>query len=287
MMNMISGPFTPHSPFLDVGIDSLTIKATFIFSKSNSSTRINKEIASFINNIERTIHALSNLHERLHHSVFQYILLSPTKFVLNGEYIFPLICILLPVLIRGVLVVLFSDDKSICYHLQFFQLLLLLIFFLSMTSLPIYIFSHFNFTLQTSNSTMLLHSIFALWYLILLFIFKCFMVPKIIRLCQIFRRKLHFVLWVTCVYAHAPIAIFHYSLAFLSALFLSPILAVHCDADKQTKFHLIYVVILFSMAWVPILILPIDSPFFCFLYSPILFLLIVYEFREWNRYKVA
>lgn len=51
--------------------------------------------------MEHLLRALSNLHERLHHSIAQYTMPSPSKFVSHGEYIYPAVLVSLPMVARA------------------------------------------------------------------------------------------------------------------------------------------------------------------------------------------
>ncbi len=50
--------------------------------------------------VEHVVRALSNLHEKLHHSTTQYLLVSSNKFVSSSEYVFPVILFLIPLAMR-------------------------------------------------------------------------------------------------------------------------------------------------------------------------------------------
>ena len=50
---------------------------------------------------EHLLRSISNLHERLHHSIAQYTMPSPSKFVSHGEYIYPAILVSLPMVVRA------------------------------------------------------------------------------------------------------------------------------------------------------------------------------------------
>eukprot|EP00586_Coscinodiscus_wailesii_P009722 CAMPEP_0172508280 /NCGR_PEP_ID=MMETSP1066-20121228/210770_1 /TAXON_ID=671091 /ORGANISM="Coscinodiscus wailesii, Strain CCMP2513" /LENGTH=415 /DNA_ID=CAMNT_0013286197 /DNA_START=62 /DNA_END=1306 /DNA_ORIENTATION=- len=91
MGSMVLGARPPHSPFLEVGIDSFSVQARL---PSSDMTVMHVSLEHFMR-------GLSNLEERLHHSVVQYLLLSTKKFVSNGEYIYPTLLLLLPAVIVG------------------------------------------------------------------------------------------------------------------------------------------------------------------------------------------
>ena len=92
---MAVGPFPPHSEALDRGIDSLTIQASFHGQYRKDPCLELMDI------LENSLRALSNLHERLHHSFVLYWMPSPDKFVSHMEFMLPNILLLLPIAIRG------------------------------------------------------------------------------------------------------------------------------------------------------------------------------------------
>ena len=91
---MAVGPFPPHAPALERGIDSLTIRASF-----DGTYRRNPSV-ELVQHSEYIIRSLANLHERLHHSFTLYLLPSPMTFVSHIEYLLPNILVLLPLAVR-------------------------------------------------------------------------------------------------------------------------------------------------------------------------------------------
>ena len=88
---LVIGPRQPHSSALNHGIDSLTIEVRIPDNGlgSSSSSNIHPHYADLTRCMEHLLRSISNLHERLHHSIAQYTMPSPSKFVSHGEYIFP------------------------------------------------------------------------------------------------------------------------------------------------------------------------------------------------------
>ena len=93
----VKGPFPPHAQALDRGIDAITITANFA-GKSNFDR---DPVVETVEYIEYLVHALSGLHEQLHHSFTLYWMPSPTKFVSHIEYLLPIVLLLLPNAIRA------------------------------------------------------------------------------------------------------------------------------------------------------------------------------------------
>lgn len=100
----IVGPRQPHASALGRGIDALTIEVRIPSAASGvppSSSSIHPHGADLARVAEHLLRSVSNLHERLHHSVAQYALPSPSKFVSHGEYVYPAILVALPMVVRA------------------------------------------------------------------------------------------------------------------------------------------------------------------------------------------
>lgn len=113
---LVIGPVQPHSFALNKGIDALTIEIHIPTTKSsletfNPDSAIHPHYADLSRCVEHLLRSISNLHERLHHSVAQYTMPSPSKFVSHGEYIYPAILVSLPMVVRAVSLAL-SDITS-------------------------------------------------------------------------------------------------------------------------------------------------------------------------------
>lgn len=101
---MAAGPYPPHWAALDHGIDSLTLQLSFRGAFRQDP------ILETLRILEDVLRALSNLHERLHHSFVLYWLPSPEKFVSHMEYFLPTILVLLPLASRAFGVMLFKGE---------------------------------------------------------------------------------------------------------------------------------------------------------------------------------
>lgn len=95
-----------HTRFLEYGVDSLTIKTSLNINATkeyhSSHHTLLVEAGDFIQKVEHTVRALSNLHEKLHHSITQYLLVSSKKFISCTEYLLPVILMLMPLAIRAI-----------------------------------------------------------------------------------------------------------------------------------------------------------------------------------------
>lgn len=98
-----------HAPFLEYGIDSMTV---IVEVPINNERKFRDDIQTFATACENLIRGFSNLHERLHHSVALYILPSTKKFISNAEFILPCIVALLPCLLNFLKVV-FRESKHL------------------------------------------------------------------------------------------------------------------------------------------------------------------------------
>lgn len=102
VMGLAIGPRTPHASALHHGIDALTIELRIPNNTNNGSpSSIHPHYADVIRCTEHLLRSISNLHERLHHSIAQYIMPSPSKFVSHGEYVYPAILVALPMVVRA------------------------------------------------------------------------------------------------------------------------------------------------------------------------------------------
>jgi glycosylphosphatidylinositol transamidase len=95
MKTMAIGPAGAHSAALDRGIDSVTIRIEFPATPENTYRMETIQYTLYL------IRALSNLHERLHHSLTLYLLPTSRTFVSHMEYFLPNVLVLLPLAIRA------------------------------------------------------------------------------------------------------------------------------------------------------------------------------------------
>jgi len=96
--NLLRGPFAPHSYALARGIDALTIQGIDA-AKSEASSR--NFVSNLLQKLEITLHGLSNLHERLHHSTALYLLPSLSSFVKHEEFLIPNLLLVMPSVLRA------------------------------------------------------------------------------------------------------------------------------------------------------------------------------------------
>lgn len=103
--SLVVGPRPPHASALQHGIDALTIELR-VPSNGPPSSSIHPHYADLVRCVEHLLRALSNLHERLHHSITQYTMPSPSKFVSHGEYVYPAVLVALPMVVRAAMLAL-------------------------------------------------------------------------------------------------------------------------------------------------------------------------------------
>jgi glycosylphosphatidylinositol transamidase len=116
------GPYPPHAPALDRGIDAITVQGIFQCSTDEDDLEERDRLPprgkispqefslELVTRLERVIRCLSNLHERLHHSTSLYLLPSHDRFVKHEEYLVPNLLVLIPLLIRAILIAFKKDS---------------------------------------------------------------------------------------------------------------------------------------------------------------------------------
>jgi glycosylphosphatidylinositol transamidase len=227
--SLARGPWPPHAPALDRGIDSLTIQVIF------HGTYYRDPVVEFVQYLEFLIRALSNLHERLHHSVTLYLMPSPKMFVSHIEYLLPNILVLLPLVIRLLLLLLWDMKKM---HVRTVGWT----FLMALTTMGIMLLSSALPPSNDDNATTT-NTLLAVPYLTVLTFWTR-------QLYQFHREKcdasntrriltsMQFVVCLTAIYIHVPIAFAHVSLGYPSSLLWVPLLAFpnwSCGATSSSK----------------------------------------------------
>ena len=218
----------PHSSALRHGVDALTIQVGI--PGDLSPTSIHPHYADFTRCLEHLIRSISNLHERLHHSVTQYTLPSPSKFVSHGEYIFPALLVSLPMIVRASVLAL-RDLKR--FQIAYAGAVVSAVF---VSSLTISLLAHLGALQERSWST---YAVFWSAYLFAISVSRRAK-PSVSKiggtdLQQECQNSIRFVACLYGVYCHAPLLLANYSLGFPSATFWSPMLAVLAPASLQMK----------------------------------------------------
>ena len=269
MKNMVLGPFYPHSSFLDYGIDSLTLEVRYplrSFSGEHESlpsrSLMTSNIASLCVSLEGLIRALCNLNERLHHSVFMYILPSSKKFVSNGEYIIPCILALMAILLSCVCHYFRSGVEFNGTNIA------------KMVSVVL-ISSILLDYLQSFESMFEQNSLFCMVYFGALYVLFRMSSYKALP------ESLGSTYVLTClitIYMHVPLALSHYSLALPSILLFSFLLSFVFRCIQSTKLHeILFKIPLLIITFPPISIVPMIfgtyTPYVIYIYTPLHLLL--------------
>ncbi len=208
--NMVMGPYPPHAVALDRGIDSITIKAKFEGEYHRDPS------AETIQFVEYLIRALSNLHERLHHSHTLYLLPTPRTFVSHIEYFLPNILVLLPLAVRGFGLVLWEVDRLDLTIVGMNILITVLAMGLSCIA-----FEATESDISKANMWLLC------LYVAIALIWKSTILSRGVESSQKKRalQSLQFVACVTAAYILVPIAFAHTSLSYVPSVLWTPILA--------------------------------------------------------------
>jgi glycosylphosphatidylinositol transamidase len=232
------GRAAPHYPALERGIDALTIELRVPLKPptkvATSTPLIHSHIADTARVTEHLLRAISNLHERLHHSVNQYTLPSMTKFVSHGEYIFPAILVSLPMVGRAAMLALRDITR---FRFVFVGVVTGVV---SLVTLCLYIWSGFHHD-EIDDASMVdwnAISVYSVAYLLVVVAarrtlrmevgkwFKHSPEDDELIILDEHHKSLRFIACLFGVYLHAPLLLANYSLGFPSSTFWSPSLAI-------------------------------------------------------------
>lgn len=265
MASMIVGPQRPHSMALVHGIDSMTIKTDFEMVPSISN---HPDISMLFQSTEHLLRALNSLNERLHHTVNQYLLPSSKKFVSHGEYIYPVVLLLLPCVFRSISLA-FQDIERFDFIGGFKAIIVTVI-----SSLIVLLI-----TTLTDNANVV-NSILTCVYFTQIHVMKGVIgfPPSDVNERTQRRQSLQFILCILSIYLHVPIALTHISLAFFSATFWTPLIAFPSyKYEHNKKCDVIWKIlgfILLICTWPPTITLLYDisaiyTVYFCTVYIPL------------------
>jgi glycosylphosphatidylinositol transamidase len=215
---LVMGPLPPHAEALDRGIDSLTLEAHFNHLPASLHGLYQAE---FVSLLELMIRALSNLHERLHHSTSLYLLTSYERFVKHEEYLVPNLLLVIPMVVRAVTLIVFDISRFHWPAVGWALSRMLLGTAWVAWSVPLV-----EATLPTGDSyrNYWMGLVVALGYVPLLFIpWTTPSGPKCRDAAA--SSSIQFLACLLGVYVHVAIAFGHVSLAFPSAMIWSPLIA--------------------------------------------------------------
>lgn len=233
------GRTAPHATALSHGIDSITIRAQI--NRSNPSEIQIGFVALTLRAVEHLVRGLSNLSERLHHNVNQYILPNGKNFVSFSEYIVPSILVLIPLVVR-VFLLLLVDIRMFHFYIIFISLIGAVILSL--------VFYGLNFEGIVQNAISIPRVRLFFIYITTLVVSRLVMSKTSVggqKENSIEKKQnVQMVACLLSIYIHVPILLFHVSLGLMPSIFLVPILAFpsHGDSNLLTKVLLLLFLIL-------------------------------------------
>lgn len=229
--SLLQGPFPPHASALDRGIDALTMEIHLQGKPLDAQT---SNLVDVVQKMEYIIRALSNLHERLHHSTSLYLLPSHDTFVKHEEYLIPNLLLLIPLIIRAFTLAVFDiprfDFTAVGWALAATLVGTTLVAF----GLPAVHWIEKFWPAVFTDSGLTSQFVVSLAYLF----------PGIIILGRSSKngnssmaatQSIHFVACLLALYLHVPIAFGHVSLAYPSGLFWTPLVAFPCYGRYSRK----------------------------------------------------
>ena len=245
--SMAMGPYPAHAFALDRGIDSITIQAKF------QGMYYRDPAVETIQYWEHLVRALSNLHERLHHSYTLYLLPTPQTFVSHMEYFLPNVLLLLPLAVRGFGIVLWELDR-----LDLTAVGLAILLTTMSTCLASVGFQNFQQHVSMANAwwVCLYVAIAVVWKTSVLSSTRASndtvtLQTRRARTLQ----SLQFIACVTAAYILVPIAFAHTSLSYIPSLLWTPLLAFP-NYSTLSKVGKLGCVVLFMVTAPPILLVP-------------------------------
>lgn len=172
---------------------------------------------------EHLLRSISNLHERLHHSIAQYTMPSPSKFVSHGEYIYPAILVSLPMVVRAATLALRDLKRFEFVHVG------IVLATVCMTSFAVGVLAMSTNTRRSEKdftSEFILPIASFVSHVLVLFVARQ---DRLRRQKEVDKTEiqgsLRFAACLVGIYLHAPLLLANYSLGFPSSVFWSPLLA--------------------------------------------------------------
>jgi glycosylphosphatidylinositol transamidase len=215
-------------------------------------------VVDYVQKLEITIRALSNLHERLHHSTTLYLLPSAYKFVKHEEYLIPNLLLLVPLVVRAATLAL-NDIRQFDLRIMGWMLLIALGATLGIDS---FVAQQYEGELESSEQQTKQNTWLAMTYAasLVLFYQKVLRQRSKAREMQVDTRSAlqsaQLVVCLVAIYVHVPITFGHISLAYPSALFWVPCLAFPSFPDgHRSKVFSLVVLIWLVLTWPPVALL--------------------------------
>jgi len=231
---LVIGPRQPHASALNHGIDALTIEVRIPGDRVTPSSSIHPHYADLTRCVEHLLRSISNLHERLHHSIVQYTMPSPSKFISHGEYIYPAILVSLPMVVRAATLALRDLKRFQFLHTGF------VLVSVCMTTIAISMWA------IVTNKSRKAEECTSEWISYIVFFVSYILVVSVARQDTLISQKgagtnkqpkqthsnknesrgsLRFIACLVGIYLHVPLLLANYSLGFPSSAFWSPLLA--------------------------------------------------------------
>ena len=214
---------------------------------------------------------MSNLQERLHHSISQYLLPSTTKFVSNGEYMIPAILVMLPLAIRALLLIL-RDIETINFNLVF-----KILGMSSVLSFYLICVSFIAIDARMTN-TLVIASYFTTFIVVRMEKKKGNRKAEDESLVME-RKVLQLIACLLALYLHVPLVIGHFSLGYPSTIFWTPLLAFCSHGNVRHKFiQKLFAILFLTLTWPPLLLVQklfggIYTIYVCTVFAPLHFIL--------------
>jgi glycosylphosphatidylinositol transamidase len=277
----------PHSSALNHGIDALTIEVRVPGNRDSHPASIHPHYADLTRCTEHLLRSISNLHERLHHSIAQYTMPSPSKFVSHGEYIYPAILVSLPMVVRAVTLALRDLKRFQFVHVG------VVLATVCMASFAVGVLAMSTNTRRSGKdftSEFIMPIAFIVSYVLVHFAARQdrLRIKKVVDETEI-QGSLRFTACLVGIYLHAPLLLANYSLGFPSSAFWSPLLAtlvlppsIHASLSASKVLSPLAAAvkgIFLLMTTPPILLVPrifhSYTFYVCCVYTPLHFLLAV------------
>jgi len=278
---LVIGPRQPHSSALNHGIDSLTIEVRIPNNGvgASSSSNIHPHYADLTRCMEHLLRSISNLHERLHHSVAQYTMPSPSKFVSHGEYIFPTILVSFPMVVRAAKLALRDLKRFHFVHVG------MAVCAVCTSTLVISLWGYMS-GWKVEGHTSQWTAMYFISYLVVVYAARLRDTQKEESETDLVDRRgsLRFISCLCGIYLHVPLLLANYSLGFPSSVFWTPLLAILILPDRfraESKvilsLSLIVKCMLLLVTSPPILLVPrifnFYTPYILCVYTPLHLLL--------------
>jgi hypothetical protein len=90
----------PHTHFIEKGCHAITFVTHGNDGKANES---NTRIMDFMAILEKFVRITDQLDEQLHAGFYFYIIVSPSKFISNSGFIWPIVCLMFGIFVPHIL----------------------------------------------------------------------------------------------------------------------------------------------------------------------------------------